>query len=463
MIRSIPGLSYSSSPMKTNRVCLISLGCPKNLVDSETILGLLPAGRYQTTPRLEEADIGIVNTCAFMQSARDEAREIIEKAADWKRRSGGKLVIAGCLVQYHGRRAKDLFPSADLLLGVGEFTVLPKALEEGGNKGSRLYLREVPRFPFHHSLPRRLSTPRHTAYLRIADGCDNRCSYCLIPDIRGPYQGRSLSSIISEARRLVERGVKEIILIAQDTAYFDYGRKKQSGLSRLLEKLNEIDGLSWIRVLYAHPRHLDNHLLQTIDSCGKVCPYLDVPLQHINDSILGKMGRRISRARIEAVLQRARETVEGISLRTTLMVGFPGEGEDEFRELVEFVRTYRFSHLGVFTYSPERGTPAYRYGKGAGKRISHRRREVVLEIQSEISAENLRSFRGREITVLIDGPFPGEEAGLMVGRGVFQAPEIDGMVVVAGEGMKAGDMVSVRITDSSDYDLYGTIISAAQK
>jgi len=438
-------------------VALISLGCPKNLVDSEIILGLFAGEDYKITPRMDEADIVVVNTCAFLESARREAREVIEEVFIWKKKSSGKVIIAGCLTQYYGEKTPEMFPEADILLGVGEYGKLPGLLKElsSGDHPRSFSGQPSPRFPFQRAFPRRISTPSHYAYLRISDGCDNHCTYCLIPELRGDYQERSLVELTSEARRLVEDGVREIILIGQDTSYYGYKSGEGRGLSSLLESLNDIQGLDWIRIMYTHPGHIDRLLLQTIAACDKVCPYLDIPLQHINNKILDKMGRNISRAGIETVLQQARELVDGISIRTTFMVGFPGEGEKEFAELVDFVIAQRFEHLGVFQYSPEEGTPAFRYKSGVDEICSSRRLEKLMEIQQKISAERLKSLRGEVIPVIVDGGYPESGSPLMVGRGAFQAPDVDGIVVIEGERITAGQMVEVKITDSSEYDLYG--------
>jgi len=446
-----------SSP-HPRRVCLISLGCPKNLVDSETMLGSLPSEDYRVTTRMDEADVVVVNTCAFLRSARREARFEIRRALRWRGRKRGVLVVAGCLVQYCGRRAGDIFSGADLLLGAGEGNNLGRLLKEitpDCSSSPRVRLRPVPRFPLAEPLPRLVSTPRHWAYLRIADGCENRCSFCLIPSLRGPHRERPQSRVVEEARRLAGRGTRELVLIAQDTArYSGWG-----GLPRLLERLSDIGGIEWIRVLYAHPRHIDDGLLRSIAALDKVCPYLDLPIQHINDAILRRMGRKIDSRRLRSVLDRARELVPGISLRTTLMVGFPGEGKAEFGRLRDFVRREKFDHLGVFAYSREKGTRAYRFGPGVSGDVARRRRDLLLEIQRDISAALLRSRRGETLDVLIDGPFPEPGSSLMAGRGIFQAPEIDGLVVVEGKGISPGDMVRIRVTDSSDYDLYGASVA----
>ncbi len=449
------GLEHKSH--RSPSVTLISLGCPKNLVDSEIILGLFAGEDYQITPRMDEADIVVVNTCAFLKSARREAMKVIENVLIWKKKFSGKLIIAGCLVQYYGEKAPEIFPEADILLGVGEYGRLPDLLKQlfAGGESHRLCERPSPRFPFQRSFPRRISTPAHYAYLRISDGCDNRCTYCLIPELRGDYQERPRAQLISEARKLVEEGVRELILIAQDTSYYGYKNGGGRGLSSLLESLNDIRGLDWIRIMYTHPGHIDRLLLQTIAACDKVCPYLDIPLQHINDMILTKMGRNINRAGIERVLRQARELVDGIRIRTTFMVGFPGEGEKEFTELVDFVIAQRFDHLGVFRYSPEEGTPAFRYQPGVDGSNGNRRQAKLMEIQQEISAERLKELRGRVVPVIVDGPYPEAGSPLMVGRTAFQAPEVDGVVVVEGDGVQPGQMIEVKITDSSEYDLYG--------
>ncbi|MEA1927309.1 MAG: MiaB/RimO family radical SAM methylthiotransferase, partial [Candidatus Auribacterota bacterium] len=313
--------------------------------------------------------------------------------------------------------------------------------------------------PFRSVSPRRISTPPHLAYLRIADGCDNRCAYCLIPKLRGPYQERPRNLLLAEARQMVEGGVKEIILIAQETTYYGRGGKGAGELPSLLRDLNDIPGLEWIRIMYTHPARVNRQILQTISECDKVCPYLDIPLQHINDTILDLMRRNISRSRIEKVLRQARELVPGISIRTTMMVGFPGEEEKEFSQLCDFVINQRFDNLGVFAYSPETGTAAIEYGPGVGPDESERRRDILMEIQQGISAERLKGFRDKTIDILVDGPYPEAGSDLMVGRGVFQAPEIDGVVVVEGENLRPGQMVKVKIIDSSEYDLYGISIN----
>ncbi len=442
------------------KVGLVSLGCPKNLVDSEIILGLLSPERYRLTTRISEADAVIVNTCAFISDARRESRETIRKLKGLKKGKRRFLVVTGCLVQYHGVEAAAVLSEADFLCGVGEYDKIPEALDRfrKGKGSGKPFSPSPPRFSFRREYPRHISTPRHYAYLRIADGCDNRCRYCLIPRLRGPFRSRSRSSIVREAKALASRGVREVILVAQDTAYYGRAGKRRGGLAPLLEELAGISRLDWVRVLYAHPAHLDRRTLQTMAASDKICPYLDIPLQHINDRVLKKMGRKVTRARIERVLDLVREEVEGAALRTTLMVGFPGEGEREFEELLEFVRRQRFDHLGVFAYSPEEGTEAAGFRPRVKTETARARREKLLQAQRAISKERLKRFRGERIEILVDGPFPEAGSELLIGHSRFQAPEIDGLAVVEGKDIQPGDLVDLRVTDTSTYDLYGTVI-----
>ncbi len=454
------GLKNKSEGRKPLKVGLVSLGCPKNLVDSEIILGLLSPERYRLTTRISEADAIVVNTCAFISDARRESRETIRKLGELKKGNCRFLIVAGCLVQYHGTEATAAFPEADLLCGVGEYDKIPEALDRflAGEGGDKPFSPSPPRFSFRREYPRHISTPRHYAYLRIADGCDNRCRYCLIPRLRGPFRSRPRGSIVREAKALAGRGVREVILVAQDTAYYGREGKRRGGLAPLLEELAEIAGLDWIRLLYAHPAHLDRRVLQTMAASDKICPYLDIPLQHINDRILKKMGRKVTRARIERVLDLVREEVEGAVLRTTLMVGFPGEGEGEFAELLEFVHRQRFDHLGVFAYSPEEETEAAGFRPRVKTETARARREKLLQAQRAISKERLERFRGERIAVLVDGPFPEAGSELLIGHSRFQAPEVDGLAVVEGRDLRPGDLVDLRVTDTSTYDLYGTVI-----
>lgn len=442
------------------KVGLVSLGCPKNLVDSEIALGLLSSPPFRITSRLEEAEVLIVNTCAFLESARRESIDTIRRLAGYKKKRCRFLIVAGCLVQYLKDEAAAKLPEGDFYLGVGELTRLPRLMEKlfsGTPPRERIFCRDTPDFSFSRRFPRILSTPAHYAYLRIADGCDNRCSYCLIPGLRGPLRSRPPQRVIEEANELVSSGVRELILVAQDTTAYGIDLGKKQLLVSLLRSLEEIRELRWLRILYSHPAHLNKQIVRTMAESDKICPYLDIPLQHISERILKLMGRKISRIRVEKLLEQLREMVPGISLRTTLMVGFPGESGGEFEELSDFVRRQAFEHLGVFCYSPEKGTAAFRFGPPVDAATARRRRQHLMEIQQKISSRKLLRFQGKKIPVLLDGPFPEKGSKLMIAHSRFQAPEIDGLVVVEGDDVKPGDIRTVKISDSSSYDLYGIV------
>jgi len=435
---------------------LVSLGCPKNFVDSEAIAGSLPPSRYRFVSSLSEAEVIIVNTCAFLSSARAESVEALKRAASWKKKNCRCLVLAGCLPQYLQAAAARKLAGVDIIIGPGEWPALPRRLSaflDRPSKPQPPLLRRVPRYPSGDWRRRRLG-PLHSAYLKIADGCDNRCAYCLIGKIRGPYRSRPLPVLLDEARRLAGEGAREIVVIAHDTAF--YGREKGGRplLQRLLEGMEGIKGIDWIRMLYLHPAHIDGDLLRALAASSRVCPYLDIPLQHVDDRILKRMGRKTSRRQIESVLDLCRELIPGIALRTTLMTGFPGEGEGEFQALKEFIRWQRFDHLGAFAFSPEKGTRAASLGNRVPAALAERRRGELMRLQQRISRAKLKRRVGEEVEALVEGPFPENGAGLMVGRARFQGPEVDGLTVLEGEGMKPGDLVQARVTAASDYDLY---------
>jgi len=342
-----------------HKVFLISLGCPKNRVDSEVILGLLADNGLVPTPSLDEADVVIINTCAFIQEAVQESIEAILEAAQTKeKRTGIKLIVTGCLPQRYGEELAREIPQVDLWVGTGEFPRIPRLLK--GGKSTALI--KKPRYLYDHRTPRMITNTPHSVYVKIAEGCSHACTFCLIPRLRGPYRSRGMYSVIQEVEQLVAGGAAEIILIAQDTTAYGADLVKKNGLYRLLKELIKISGLQWIRVLYAYPRpdNLLPSLLEMIASEEKICPYLDIPIQHINAKILQRMGRRASERETRALINRIKKDYPEIRLRTTLMVGFPGEGEREFKELLTFVREAEFTHLGVFAYSPEEGTKAAR-------------------------------------------------------------------------------------------------------
>ncbi len=398
------------------KINIISLGCPKNLTDTEVLLGKFQSLGYQITNNLRSADIIIVNTCAFLKSARDEAIETIKKVNEQKK-DGQKIYIAGCLPKVASQLPKvdGIIDSIDL---------------------------------FDHKIPRVKATPPWTAYVKIADGCDNRCSYCLVPKIRGRFRSRKIEDILAEVKLLVEKGVKEIILVAQDTTMYGIDIYGKSMLSKLLKKLAKIDGLEWVRVMYTHPAHLTNDVIEIIATEDKICKYIDLPIQHICDRILGLMRRRVIRRDIEVLIEKLR-SIKNLAIRTSLIVGFPTETKEEFRELLDFIEGVRFERLGVFKYSREVGTPAYnlRGQVPEGEKVS-RFRQVML-IQRKISKEFSKNMVGRSLKVLV------EKKG--VGRSYMDAPEIDGSVITNNPKVTPGEFVNVKITGSKIYDLVGEI------
>lgn len=446
---------FVASPVTMHKVFLISLGCPKNRVDSEVILGLLADNGFVPTASLDEADVVIINTCAFIQEAVQESIEaILEVARTKEKRTGTKLIVTGCLPQRYGEELAREIPQVDLWVGTGEFPRIPRLLKGGESTA----LIKKPRYLYDHRTPRMITNTPHSVYVKIAEGCSHACTFCLIPRLRGPYRSRGMYSVIQEVEQLVGGGAAEIILVAQDTTAYGADLVKKNGLYRLLKELIKISGLQWIRVLYAYPRP-DNFLpslLEMIAGEEKICSYLDIPIQHISAKILQRMGRRASERETRALINRIKKDYPEIRLRTTLMVGFPGEGEREFKELLTFVREAEFTHLGVFTYSPEEGTKAARLKHRIPSKIAAERAAQIMELQQGISWKKNKELIGSTLPVLVDGLGSGAEKGLQ-GRTAFQAPEIDGVVHIKKGTMPIGKMVVVKITQAGPYDLVGEI------
>ena len=422
--------------MKMRKVGCVSLGCPKNLVDSERILAkLIQKGVPLTSP--EDADVVIVNTCAFLLSAREEARETIEY---WHSR-GKKIIVMGCLATYFKEKLKEIFPYIEGSLGVGDL----ERIEEVVEKGIFLHEKEGNNY-----LPSRFISTFPYAYLKINEGCSNRCSYCLIPSLRGEHRSYPFDLLIEEARVLVESGIKELIIVGQDTAVYEYQGKR---LIHLLRELSSLEGLEWIRVMYFHPLHISEELIEEIAQNPRVVKYMDIPFQHCNDKILKLMNRRISREDISRLVEKLRRRIPHLTLRTTLIVGFPGEGRKEFEELKEFVKEMRFDHLGVFSFSPEPGTSAFHLSPQLEEREKERRRREIYDLQKEIVMSKNRSLKGKVVRVLITWTRDGEWAG----RSEREAPEIDGEIRGRGK-VKVGDMVRVRIKSVEGYRLEGELV-----
>ncbi|NLA74734.1 MAG: 30S ribosomal protein S12 methylthiotransferase RimO [Deltaproteobacteria bacterium] len=438
------------------RIFLLSLGCSKNLVDSENILGILSALDYSVAEDISGADIGIINTCGFLQSAAEEAISAILEMIEIKKRGGlEKVIVTGCLVQRYGYKLKREIPEVDGWLGTGELNRIAELIESTSSSAPFFITR--PEFIADHELPRLQTTPFYSAYIKIAEGCFHRCTYCVIPAIRGPLRSRPVESIVMEAKAMQERGVKEINLIAQDTTVYGADLGMDQGIERVLEKLIPIQGIEWIRILYSHPNEIRDSLLQLMEREEKIAPYLDIPLQHVNLNILKAMGREAKEETPCELIERVRSYKRGFSIRTTMMVGFPGETEEAFQELYDFVERAKFDHLGTFIYSPEPGTRAAKMKGLPGKRVSKKRRDSIMRLQSRISLKKNRGMVNKIIPVLVEG-LSKETDLLLSGRSIRMAPDVDTQVLInSGEGL-VGEIQDVLITEAHPYDLVGEIV-----
>ncbi len=450
--------------MRLKKVHIVSLGCPKNLVDSEVMAGVLAENGYLLTERPEEASIILINTCAFILPAREEAIDEILRAAAWKKSGDGPcthLVVTGCLPQRYGRELANALPEVDLFLGTAEVPRIARHLDRlltGPKTGShgRFVIRR-PIFLMNAGHKRLVSTPSNSAYLKIAEGCSNHCSYCVIPSIRGKARSRAIDDIVKEAKRLAAAGTRELILTAQDTTAYGLDRRDRPTLNLLLRELAAIDGLSWIRLLYTYPIRLTEELLRTISEEKKICHYLDIPVQHSDDAILAAMRRQGDCDLVRKAIARARQILPDVALRTSLIVGFPGETRRRFENLLTFVREIRFDHLGVFTYSREEGTKAAALPSRISEREKERRRNLVMEEQAQISREINNALIGTQQKILVEGKSELEGYTRM-GRCRRQAPEIDGVTHLRGGNPKVGTIVACRIIAADDYDLYAEIL-----
>ncbi len=440
-----------------NRIGFISLGCSKNRVDTEVMLGLLDREGYIIVNKLEEADIVIVNTCGFITPAKEEAVNTLLEMAELKKKGViKKLIAAGCLVQRYANDLAREIPEIDGLVGVSHFTRIAEAVRRLEGEGQCFLVGEFPP-RLDGGGKRLLSTPPGWAYLKIAEGCDNRCSYCAIPLIRGHFRSRPLPEIVAEAEWLSQLGVKELVLIAQDTSMYGRDIDGDIDLAVLLEHLSNVHGIEWIRVMYTHPLHLNQRMIEVMAKEPKVIPYLDLPVQHANDAILSRMGRGYSRSRLARLLDELRSRLPELVLRTTVMVGFPGEDESRFEDLCLFIQESCFDWLGAFTYSPEEGTAACRWVDDVPEKEKRRRWCRVMEIQSEITSERNRARVGRVERILVEGSIG---PGTYQGRGYYQAPEVDGITVIKSErALKAGQMVEARLVGWRGYDMVAEVLS----
>ena len=448
-----PKVSFNIYSMKET-VCLVSLGCSKNLVDSEVILGLLSREEYSLTTDPSTAQILIVNTCSFIEDATKEAIETILQLSHYKKEGRCRLlVVSGCLPQRYGKILEKELPEVDLFVGTGDFQNLPQILSRKQRVKSFL---SKSSFLYDERTPRILSTPPYLAYLKIAEGCSNTCTFCTVPRIRGPYRSRKLRSVLDEAKRLADRGVREIILIAQDTTAYGRDLRDGTNLEKLLKDLVNVGGLRWIRILYSYPKasHFTKGLMELISQEKKICPYLDLPIQHIDDEILKRMGRRSRNHEIRSLLHQIKNALPGVSLRTSLIVGFPGEGKSHFKALCDFVEEIQFDHLGAFKYSSEEGTAASRLSDSVPEPVKEERLRLLMGLQKKISLKKYREIVGKSMEVLVEGP--DGQKGILRGRLQTQAPEIDGCVFLKGKA-RPGNWVEARITQALPYDLVGQI------
>ncbi len=446
--------------MELTKIAFVSLGCDKNLMDSEIMLGLIEEEGYIVTSDESDADIIIVNSCGFIMDANEEAIDNILRIADYK--INGKLygiIVTGCMAQRYKEEIFESLPEVDAVVGTGDFEKIGeviKALTEG-KKQVKLITDNNNKLQEENSLKRKISTAGGFAYLKIAEGCDNLCTYCTIPSLRGKYRSRTMESLLSEARMLSENGVREIIIIAQDTSMYGtdiYGKKT---LPDLLRKISEIDGIEWIRILYCYPENITDELIDEIYENDKICEYLDMPIQHSDDEILKRMGRKSTREGLLNVIGKIREKMPDFCIRTTLIVGFPGETDENFNNLVDFVKEAEFDRLGVFTYSREENTPAYKMRDQIDEDVKKQRKDYIMELQKSISSKKCDRFIGETLKVIIEGKIEGED-NVFCGRSYRDCYEIDGFVFFKGEGeFIAGDFVFVKITGASDYDLIGVI------
>ena len=485
--------SEQSNPRKPTKVGFVSLGCPKNLVDSEVMMGLLQSAGAEITPRAEEADVIVVNTCSFIGSAQQESVDAILEMAEHK--SSGRarrLVVAGCLVERYREEIRKNIPQVDAVVGTGEleqvlaaagleprsgapanshspFTILNERPEGRAREAQGRFSRQewegaiadLPNYLYDENTPRLLATPAYSAYIKIAEGCDHPCGFCIIPQLRGKFRSRRFESVLAEARQLASKGVREITLIGQDTTCYGEDLGIENGLALLLQRLADIPELRWVRFLYAYPNKITGRLLETIAASDKICSYIDVPLQHASAAVLKRMKRGGGADLFLRTIEKMRRSIPGVTLRTTFIVGFPGESEHDFEVLCDFVRQAEFDWMGAFAYSDEEGSAAFHLdGKLPAREIEGRRRHL-MSIQRQVSKRKKKALVGREFDLLLEGPSQETEL-LLQGRTPMHAPEIDGKVLIneidGHEDVTAGRFYRCQITQAQDYDLVAKIV-----
>lgn len=438
-------------------ILFISLGCDKNLVDSEVMLGLLDKKGYQIVDSEEDADIIVVNTCCFIHDAKEESIQTILEMAEYKKEGKLKaLIVTGCLAQRYQQEIIDEIPEVDAVLGTTSYDHIVEAVEEALAGNGHVILEDVDALPDVKE-KRLVTTGGHYAYMKIAEGCDKHCTYCIIPKLRGNYRSVPMEKLLAEAKDLADQGVKELILVAQETTVYGKDIYGEKSLHKLLRELCKISGIQWIRILYCYPEEIYDELIQTIKEENKVCHYLDLPIQHASDAVLKRMGRRTSKAQLVEIIEKLRKEIPDISLRTTLITGFPGETQEQHEELKDFVDEMEFDRLGVFTYSPEEDTPAATMTEQIPEEVKEERQAELMELQQEIAFDLAEDMVGREVLVMIEGKVADENA--YVGRTYKDAPNVDGLIFInTDEELMSGDFARVRVTGALEYDLIGELI-----
>ena len=461
--------SYKAAPETADykgKYAFISLGCPKNTVDSERMMGLLKLDGYQLVSDPVNSDFVVVNTCGFIEQARQESFSAIDEMLQLKRSGKTKgVIVSGCLAERQKEQLLHERPEIDSLVGVfgrDEITRIADRLV-GDLEEQRTIFQPAPIRALSDT-GRLQITPRHFAYLKISEGCDRLCTFCAIPKMRGKHATKPLEAAIAEARELADAGVRELNIVAQDTTYYGMDLYGESRLAELLKQLNGVDGIDWIRLMYFYPMYIDNELIQAIAEYDKILPYIDMPLQHADDTMLKRMSRRVNRADTEALIQDMRDSIPGLALRTTFITGFPGETDDQFETLVQFVKDFKFERMGVFTYSYEPDTPAAKLPDHIDENVKESRREHLMQVQQEVAFEFNESLFSHQLEVIIDHPVP-EQDGAWVARTVYDAPDVDSVIFVTqtDEELHTGDIVSAEVVGRQGYDLIGVAVGTPSR
>ena len=439
------------------KILFISLGCDKNLVDTEVMLGMLASRGYEMTNDEQEADIIVINTCCFIHDAKEESIQNILEMAEYKKNGSAKaLIVTGCMAERYRQEILDEIPEVDEVLGTTAYDRILDAVDAALVGQHEVMTADLDALPLPET-KRLVTTGGHFAYLKIAEGCDKHCTYCIIPKIRGNFRSVPMERLLKEAQDLAEQGVKELILVAQETTLYGKDLYGEKSLPKLLRELCKISGIRWIRILYCYPEEITDELIQVMKEESKICHYLDLPIQHANDTILKRMGRRTSKQELIDIVQKLRKEIPDICLRTTLITGFPGETQEQHEEVMEFIDTLEFDRLGAFTYSPEEDTPAATFEDQIDEEVKEDRQADIMELQQEIAFDKAEDMIGREVLVMIEGKVADENA--YVGRTYRDAPNVDGLIFINTDvELISGDFAKVKVTGALDYDLIGELM-----